>query len=232
MLNREIFQMRMSSIKSTSLLLLVSICVSCQKNKTTNTEIVTDHSIEISQNSSGEEIDKNQEDIFELSPFKGKIELSEKVFEIKTDVSLETCKTFVYGCDCCEGRIVFIDDNIFIEEFYCIPYNNFYIGYYNIFDDNIKLYYETKFVSHGPEETTDYDGEYVYILNEFNKNESVTIDLYAFNCNGNLIIKSKESIYEESEAITTTELLETYSMDEFWDILKVTETIENFYNKK
>jgi len=143
-----------------------------------------------------------------LLPYKGKIELSEKVFDIETDVSLENCKTFVDGCDCCEGRIVFIDDNIFIEEFYCIPYNNFYIGYYNIFDDNIKLYYETKFVSHGFSEGTDNFGESYYSLNEFDKNESVTIDLYAFNCNGNLIIKSKESVYEESKVITTAELLE------------------------
>lgn len=222
----------MSSIKSISLLILIFICISCQKSKTTNTEIFKEHSIETFQDSSEEVINENQEDLFELLPYKGKIELSEKVFDINTDVSLETCKTFVYGCDCCQGRIVFIDDSIFIEEFYCIPYNNFYIGYYNIFDDNIKLYYETKFVSHGPEEGMEYDGKNIYTLNEFDKNESVTIDLYAFNCNGNLIIKSKESVYEESEATTATELLETYSMDEFWDILKVTETIENYYNKK
>lgn len=206
--------------------------VSCQKNKTTNTEVFTQDSVEIFQDNSEEEINEIQNNLFELLPYKGKIELSEKVFDIKTDVSLETCKAFVYGCDCCEGRIVFIDDNIFIEEFYCIPHNNFYIGYYNIFDDNIKLYYETRFVSHGFSEGTDNFGESYYTLNEFDKNESVTIDLYAFNCNGNLIIKSKESVYEESEATTATELLEAYSMDEFWDILKVTETIENFYNKK
>ena len=224
--------MRMSSINSISLLLLIFICFSCQKNKTSNTEAFTQVSLESFQDSSEEVINENQEDLFELLPFKGKIELSEKVLDIETDVSLENCKTFVDGCDCCEGRIVFIDDNIFIEEFYCMPYNNFYIGYYTIFGDNIKLYYETKFVSHGPEEATDYDGEYVYTLNEYNKNESVTIDLYAFNCNGNLIIKSKESVYEESEVIIAAELLETYSIDEFWDILKVTETIENFYNKK
>ena len=232
MLNRVIFQMRMSSIKSTSLLLLVSICVSCQKNKTTNTEVFRQDSIETFQDYSEKETHEFQENLFEMKPYEGKIELAEKVFYIKSEIDLQTCTTFDYGCDCCNGKLVFIDEYIFIEEFYCIPYNNFYIGYYNIFDNNIKLYYETKYVSHGPEEGTDYDGDHVYTLNEYNKNESVTIDLYAFDCDGNLIIQSKDSYYSESETITTAELLEQYSINEFWDILNVTEIIENFYNKK
>lgn len=169
---------------------------------------------------------------YELLPYEENIVLLEKVFDVKTDLSPESCETFIDGCDCCSGKIVFIDEYIFIEEFYCIPNDNFYIGYYNVFDDNIKLYYETKFVSYGPEDEMNFKGENVYKVHQFQNNKSITIELSAYNCNGNLIIKSEDSYYSENETITTAELLEQYSMNEFWDILNVNEIIENFYNKK
>lgn len=203
--------------------------VSCQEKKIKSIEISTQDSIEVFNKYPEEENIELQESLFELIPYEGEIELAEKVFDITPSVFLQSCEIIVDGCDCCEGRIVFIDDNIFIEEFYCMPYNNFYTGYYNIFENNIRLYYETKYVSYGPTDDQDYNGVDTYTVNEFNKNESVTINLYAFSCNENLLIKSDESVYEKSKKITSAELLETYSMSEFWDILKVTEIIENFY---
>lgn len=219
----------MSSINKISLYFLLLLFVSCQEKKIKAIENSTQDSIEVFNEYPEEENIELQENVFELIPYEGKIELAEKVFDISPSVFLQSCKIIVDGCDCCEGRIVFIDDNIFIEEFYCMPYDNFYIGYYTIFENNIRLYYETNYVSYGPEDDQDYNGVDIYTVNEFNKNESVTINLYAFSCNENLLIKSDESVYEESKNITTAELLETYSMSEFWDILKVTEIIENFY---
>ena len=225
--------MKMSSIKTYLLFCLLILIFSCQDNKSGKEVEPLLHNPTpdtLTTITSDETKVEPLEDKYEMTPYENTIELAEKVFDIKTDVSLKTCKTFVDGCDCCTGKIVFIDKNIFIEEFYCLPSNNFYVGYYNIFGNRIILYYESNFVSYGPEDGMSYESEAVYTVHQFDSSSSV--ELTAYDCNGELIITSDESVYSESETITTAELLESYSMNEFWDLLKITEIIENFYQKK
>jgi len=171
-----------------------------------------------------EDVEESPE--LQLESYNSGIYLAEKVFDMNSMINTESCIIYNDGCDCCEGKIIFIDDNIFMEEFFCIPYNNYYIGYYNIIDQKVKLYYETLYISYGPEEGFDYDSENVYQANHLK--ETITITLQSINCNDKLILKSDDDFYIESHS-SFESIYKTYSESEVWKLLNVNETIENYY---
>src|SRR5690554_1010022 len=99
MSNRGISRMRMSSIKLFIPFCLLCLIFSCQENKSNKeTEPFVHDSIpDTLTTSTSEEIEiEPLEDKYEMTPYQDTIELAEKVFDIKTDVSLQTCKTFMY----------------------------------------------------------------------------------------------------------------------------------------
>ena len=171
------------------------------------------------------DVEKSPE--LQLELYNSGIHLAKKVFDINSMINTESCIIYNDGCDCCEGQVIFLDDNIFIEEFYCIPYNNYYIGYYNVFDQKVLLYYETLYVSHGPIDEYDYDtSEYVYQTN--NLKETITLTLKPLNCNDKLILKSDDDFYIESDS-SFESIYKIHSESDVWKLLKVNEIIENYY---
>jgi hypothetical protein len=86
-------------------------------------------------------------------------DLYSKVYYISTSLNTEKCIAYNGGCDCCDGKIVFLKGDRFIGDFYCIPEEEFTTGTFQIKKDKLLLHYDQKQVVLGPQDENDMESK-------------------------------------------------------------------------
>lgn len=162
--------------------------------------------------------DKNIENKFFITVDSTQLaEIKHKVFDLGITLSEKDCSV---GCDCnCgTGTIVFMDDNKFIENFYCMPDMDYYSGTYTYKNNKISLNYKSRSLVYTPlnEETFDqYELKIDTIL-------TTRQDFNLLVCNDSVIVfKGKESYIKESAHIKFNDVINQYKGNNVWNMLEI-----------
>jgi len=129
-------------------------------------------------------------------------ELSNKVFYISPQLNTEQCTAYNDGCDCCDGKIVFLKNGTFISNFYCIPEESFNTGTFKVVDSRIKLHYSKKSAILAPEDENDFDANSVLKLDSIGG--GITF-LDILPCGNKYVFKSKSDEYYSEDKTTSFE---------------------------
>jgi hypothetical protein len=199
MLNQVIFQTKKSNINPSMkvpllYLLFLASFFSCQKkeNKTGIEKNKTTSTIQI---------------------------VSDKVFIIASQLDTEQCIAYSDGCDCCEGRIVFLKNGTFISNFYCIPEETYDTGTYEVEKASIKLHYSSKSVVLNSEEEINPDGKSILTLQKTTGGNSV---LGIIKCKNKLVFKSDlDDYFSEDKTISFNEAINQYKKSGVWKLLEM-----------
>jgi hypothetical protein len=173
------------------ILVLILALISCKKKET-------------------EPIAKPVSDFLETS------DLYSKVFYISTHLNTENCTVYNYGCDCCDGKIVFLKNGTFISDFYCIPSETYTTGTFKIKNKKLILNYSKTEALFGPENEDDYEGKDILRLQT---SESGVTILDIIRCKNHYIFKSESDYYAEHEKTTYSVALKEYKKSGVWQLL-------------
>lgn len=198
MLNQKIFQIRMNSInlnlaqKSIFLLLILSFC-SCQKKD-----------VKLKY--------KSVHDFIKTS------DLYNKCYYISPKLNTENCTSYNDGCDCCDGKIVFLTNGTFISDFYCIPTKSYNTGTFKIENRKLILNYTDKEALFGPENEDDYDGKNILRL-ETSKCGTTTLQI--LRCKKKYIFKGETDYFAEYDVSTFDSVIKEYKKAGVWELLEI-----------
>lgn len=148
-------------------------------------------------------------------------DLHSKVFYISTNLNKETCEAYNIGCDCCEGKILFLSNGSFISDFYCIPNEVYNTGTYKIENKKLVLDYSHKEVAYGPA-NDDFSEEEESVW-KFDSINTHRVNLDIIECKGNYIFKSKGDYYSEDRKTQFTAALNQYKTKGVWKLLDAKE---------
>ncbi len=177
-------------------LLLILALASCQKKET-------------------EPVVKPAEDFLEAA------DLYSKVFYISTNLNTEDCQAYNMGCDCCDGKILFLSNGTFVSDFYCVPSEIYNTGTFRIENKKLVLEYNHRQAVYGPAKD-DYSQEEESEL----RTDSINVgeeSLDIIRCKGKYIFKSKEDYYSEDKKISFSEAINDYKSAGVWELLEIKE---------
>jgi hypothetical protein len=183
-------------MKRSILLLLVIMFVSCQKKET-------------------EPVIKPIEETLETA------DLYSKVFYISPKLNTEDCSAYNDGCDCCDGKIVFLKNGTFISDFYCIPDNSYNTGTFKVENEKLILNYSTKEVVYGPS-NDDFSEEEESLL----RLDTVTIGTVSMDiikCKEKYVFKGETDYYSEDKKTSFSKAINEYKTAGVWELLDVKE---------
>lgn len=183
-------------MRKSIVLLLLLLAASCQKKETPP-------------------VAKPMEDFLEAS------ELHSKVFYISTTLNTEDCKAYNIGCDCCDGKIIFLSNGTFVSDFYCVPNEIYNTGTFRIEGKKLVLEYSHKQGVYGPAKD-DYSQEEESALRP-DSIPSSKVNLDIIRCKGRYIFKSKEDYYSEDEKTTFSKAVTDYKNKGVWQLLEIKE---------
>jgi hypothetical protein len=145
--------------------------------------------------------------------------VSDKVFIIASQLHTEKCVAYSDGCDCCEGRIVFLKNGTFISNFYCIPEETYDTGTYEVEKASIKLHYSTKSAIFKSEEEMSPDKKNSLTLQKNNSGSSV---LTIIKCKNKYVFKSDlEDYFSEDKTTSFNEAINQYKKSGVWKLLEM-----------
>ena len=147
-------------------------------------------------------------------------DLYSKVFYISTHLNTENCTVYNLGCDCCDGKIVFLKNGTFISDFYCIPTETYTTGTFKIKNKKLILNYSKTEALFGPENEDDYEGKDVLRLQTSECGMSV---LDIIRCKNHYIFKSESDYYAEHEKTTFSVAVNEYKKAGVWQLLGLKE---------
>lgn len=146
-------------------------------------------------------------------------DLYNKVFIISSQLNTEKCLAFSYGCDCCEGKIVFLKDDVFISNFYCIPDEVYNTGTFEIKNSKLNLNYSKKEVVFGPENEEMVDEVNVFKLDTIDGGVEL---LDIIPCGKKYVFKSKDgSFYSEDLKTSFHSAINNYKEIGVWSLLEI-----------
>jgi hypothetical protein len=143
-------------------------------------------------------------------------DLYSKVYYISTSLDTEKCIAYNIGCDCCDGKIVFLKGNRFISDNYCIPEEYYTTGTFEIKKDKLLLKYSKKQAILGPLDDSDYEAKDTLRL------ETIPYDslvLSIFRCQNKSLFKNKNEYYSEDTKTLVSEAIDDYKKKGVWEIL-------------
>ena len=182
--------------KSIVLLFLIAFFSSCQKKETAPVVV------------------KPTENFLE------KTDLYSKVFYISTNLNAD-CLAYNIGCDCCDGKIIFLSNGAFVSDFYCVPSEIYNTGTFDIENKKLVLEYSHKQAIFGPEkEDYSQEEESTLRLDSINLGK-VSLDI--IKCKGKYIFKSKEDYYSEDKKTSFSVAMNQYKTKGVWKLLDVKE---------
>ena len=181
--------------KSIGLLLLLLTIVSCQKNE-------------------NKTIPKSNEVFFKTA------DLHSKVYYISIFLDTEKCIAYNDGCDCCDGKIIFLKNNTFVSNYYCIPDESYNTGTYEIKKNKLLLHYSTKEAIMGPIDEAAIDEVATLLLETANCG---TLALDIFQCKKKFLFKAEEEYYSEDTTSSFSEVVNQYKKIGVWKLLKIKE---------
>lgn len=177
-------------------LLLILTLASCQKKET-------------------ETVVKPVEDFLETA------DLYSKVFYISPKLNTENCTAYNDGCDCCDGKIVFLKNGTFISNFYCIPDETYNTGTFKIENKKLVLDYSHKEAVYGPSKD-DYSEEEESVLRlDSVKAATTTIDI--LRCKDHYVFKNGSDYYSEDKKTSFQLAINQYKKDGIWQLLEIKE---------
>lgn len=145
-------------------------------------------------------------------------DLYSKVYFISTELKSEKCVAYNDGCDCCDGKIVFLKGNIFISDYYCIPEESFSTGTFEIKNGKLFLHHNNIGAVLGPKNIDSIDEDSVLRLDSLNYG----IDsLAVFKCKKKYLFKTKLDYYSESTKTTFSEAINDFKKNGVWKLLKI-----------
>lgn len=147
-------------------------------------------------------------------------DLYSKVYYISTRLNTEDCIAYNDGCDCCDGKIVFLKNGTFISDFYCIPTESYTTGTFKVEGKKLVLNYRKKEALFGPEDDGDYDGEDVLRLNNIDYGQ-MSLDI--ISCKDHYIFKNRSDYYSEHKKTSFQLAVNKYKRDGVWKILNIKE---------
>jgi hypothetical protein len=148
-------------------------------------------------------------------------DLYDKVFIISSQLNAEKCLAYSDGCDCCEGRIVFLKSGVFISNFYCIPDEEYNTGTFEIKNSKLNLNYSKNEAVFGPEneEMTDE----VNILKLETIGGGIEF-LDIIPCGKKIVFKSKDgNFYSEDLKTSLHSAINNYKKIGVWKLLEIKE---------
>lgn len=143
-------------------------------------------------------------------------DLYSKVYYISTSLNTENCIAYNIGCDCCDGKIVFLKGNRFISDYYCIPEEYFTTGTFEIKKDKLILNYSKKQAILGPLDDSDYEAKDTLRLDTTPYDSLV---LTIFTCHNKSLFKDKNEYYSEDTKTLISEAINDYKKRGVWEIL-------------
>lgn len=183
-------------MRKSIVLLLILALASCQKKET-------------------EPGAKPAEDFLETA------DLYSKVYYISPKLNTEDCTAYNDGCDCCDGKIVFLKNGTFISDFYCIPDQSYNTGTFKIENKKLILDYSNKEAVYGPsKEDYSEEEESVLRLDSFNCGK-VSLDI--IRCKKNYIFKSESDYYAEDKKTSFSTAVNEYKKAGVWELLDIKE---------
>ena len=201
MSNRKTSRMQMSSIKlhwmkKSILLLLILAFASCQKKET-------------------EPVTKPVEETLLTS------DLYSKVYYISPKLNTEDCTAYNDGCDCCDGKIIFLKNGTFISDFYCMPDKSYNTGTFKVENNKLILDYFNKEAVYGPSKE-DYSEEEESVL----RLDSVNcgkVSLNIIRCKKHYVFKGDPDYYSEDKRTSFQLAINEYKRDGIWKLLDIKE---------
>ena len=162
--------------------------------------------------------DKNVENKFFITIDSTQLaQIKHKVFDLGITLFEKDCSVGC-DCDCGSGSIIFLDDNKFIENFYCMPDMDYYTGTYTYKNNKIDLRYKSRSLIYTPLNDVTFD-EYEL------KVDSILTTRQNFNllvCNDSTIIfKGKESYIKESSHMKYDDVIAQYKGNNVWNMLEI-----------
>jgi hypothetical protein len=148
-------------------------------------------------------------------------DLYNKVFIISSQLNSEKCIAYSDGCDCCEGRIVFLKSGIFISNFYCIPDEEYTTGTFEIKNSKLNLNYSKKEAVFGPENDEMIDEVSVLKLDTIDGGIEL---LDIIPCGKKNVFKSKDGSFYSEDLKTSLHLaINNYKEIGVWKLLEIKE---------
>lgn len=147
-------------------------------------------------------------------------DLYSKVFYISPKLNKEDCTAYNDGCDCCDGKIVFLKNETFIIDFYCIPTESYNTGTYKIENQKLILNYGEKEVLFGPENEEDYDGESILRV-ETSKCSETSLDI--IKCKNQYVFKGDVDYFSEDKNTSFSTAINEYKKSGVWKLLDIKE---------
>ncbi len=148
-------------------------------------------------------------------------DLYSKVYYISTELNTEDCVAYNYGCDCCDGKIVFLENGNFVTNFYCVPNEIYTTGTFEVKGNKIILNLSDKVVTYGPaKEDYSQEEESKLRLESFDhKNDTLNI----IRCKKSYIFKNKTDYYSEDKKTSFTTAVNEFKNIGAWKLLDVKE---------
>lgn len=201
MSNRKISQIRMSSTKelirkSIGLIVLLAF-IACQKKEAKTTIKPVEQTLKTS-------------------------DLYSKVFYISTKLNTEDCTAYNDGCDCCDGKIVFLKNGTFISDFYCIPDVSYTTGTYEVLDKKLILKYDAKEAIYGPS-NEDYTEEEESVLRLAKSPSSGITEVDIIRCKEHYVFKNGSDYFSEDKKTSFQLAVNHYKRDGVWKLLDIKE---------
>jgi hypothetical protein len=147
-------------------------------------------------------------------------DLYSKVFYISPKLNSEDCSAYNDGCDCCDGKIVFLNNETFITDFYCIPTESFNTGTYKIENQKLVLNYSKKEALFGPVNEEDFEAESILRL-ETSECGKTSLDI--IKCGNQFVFKGKVDYFTEDEKVSFKTAVNEYKKSGVWKLLDVKE---------
>ena len=146
-------------------------------------------------------------------------EIKHKVFDLGITLFEKDCSVGC-ECDCGTGSIIFLDNDKFIESFYCMPDMDYYTGSYKYRNNKISLTYKSRSLVYTPlndEVFNEYELKVDTIL-------TTKQDFDLLICNDSIIIfKGKDSYLKEAVNMKFDDVVAQYKNNDVWNMLEIDE---------
>ena len=147
-------------------------------------------------------------------------DLYSKVYYISPKLNTENCTAYNDGCDCCDGKIVFLKNGTFISDFYCIPTESYNTGTFKIKNNKLVLNYSKKEALFGPEDDEDYEGENILRLDSIDYG-MVRMDV--IKCKNKFVFKGVSDYFSEDKKTPYSIAVNQYKKKGVWKLLDIKE---------
>ncbi|WP_264521746.1 hypothetical protein [Flavobacterium sp. N1994] len=157
-----------------------------------------------------------------VSDFLKTSDLYSKVFYISTKLNTENCTAYNDGCDCCDGKIIFLKNGTFVSDFYCIPDVSYTTGTFEVLDKKLILKYAAKEAVYGPS-NEDYSEEEESVLRLADSKMSGITEVAILRCKEHYVFKNGSDYFSEDKKTSFQLAVNQYKRDGVWELLDIKE---------